>query len=83
VRAFGKNRLIATILTLRARFLDEFFSSARTQDKEIYMEAKEQELEKHDLFSPLTRRRALLFYLTSYLMKYCLDDDFLNDQHFR
>lgn len=83
VKAFGKNRLIATILTLRARYFEEFFSGVRSQDKEIYIEAKEQMLEKPDLFDDSTRRRALLFYLTSYLMKYNEDEDFLNDPLFR
>lgn len=33
VRAFGKNRLIATILSLRSRYFDEFFTHTRLSDK--------------------------------------------------
>jgi hypothetical protein len=37
VRAFGKNRLIASILSLRARYFDEFFSTGCVQDKQVYV----------------------------------------------
>lgn len=40
VKAFGKNRLIATILALRSKYFDEFFNDARSMDKDIYNEAK-------------------------------------------
>lgn len=41
VRAFGKNRLIASILSLRSRYFDEFFSSSESHiDKQLYLDAK-------------------------------------------
>lgn len=83
VKAFGKNRLIATILALRSKYFDEFFNDARSIDKDIYNEAKELDLESLEIFSPETRKRAMLFYACSYLMKYYEDEDFLNEEHFR
>ncbi len=49
IRAFGKNRLIASILALRGRYFDEFFgsSSGCQMDKQVYLDAKELDLEKH------------------------------------
>jgi hypothetical protein len=40
VKSFGKNRLIATILSMRSRYFEEFFKDARVDDKEKYIDAK-------------------------------------------
>jgi hypothetical protein len=74
VKVFGKNRLIATILALRARYFDLFFlSSHLTDDKQKYEEVKDNELEDPDYFSQYARRRAILFYLCSYIIKFNRD----------
>lgn len=82
VKLFGKNRLIATILALRARYFDQFFTGSLNDDKARYEEAKENDLEDPDFFSDYARRRALLFYLTSYIIKFNRDEFFLNDEAF-
>ena len=77
---FGKNRLIATILALRSRYFDTFFSSSHlNEDKIKYAEAHDADLEDPECFSPYTRRKAMLFYLCSYIIKFNRDEDFLND----
>lgn len=40
VKTFGKNRLIATILALRARYFEQFFTTSLSDDKAKYEEAK-------------------------------------------
>ena len=83
VKIFGKNRLIATILGLRSRYFEMFFSSSHlSEDKLRYEEVKENDLEDPECFSIYARRRALLFYLCSYIIKFHRDEDFLNDETF-
>jgi len=42
VKMFGKNRLIATILALRSRYFEAFFSSSHlSEDKQKYTEVHE------------------------------------------
>lgn len=82
VKNFGKNRLIATILALRAKYFDRFFSNLSYDDKEAYIDASEKNLEKADLFNVATRKRALLFYIASYLIKFHFDDKFLEEDKF-
>ena len=82
MKAFGKNRLIATILNMRARYFDEFFKDARVDDKDKYIDAKENDLENSELFCESTRKKALLFYLCSYVTKYSFDENFLSDDYF-
>ena len=82
MKIFGKNRLIATILALRARYFDLFFSSHLNDDKGLYETAKDSDIENPEYFSPFARKRAILFYLTSYILKFNNDPTFLNDDSF-
>ncbi len=82
VKIFGKNRLIATILGLRSRYFEQFFTSNLNDDKIKYEEAKEKDLEDPEYFSEYARKRVILFYLTSYIIKFNKDESFLNDDAF-
>jgi O-methyltransferase involved in polyketide biosynthesis len=44
VKNFGKNRLISTILALRAKYFDEFFLNLSAEEKQKYSDAHEGEL---------------------------------------
>lgn len=44
----------------------------------LYESAKEDEVMNPDFFSPFARRRAVLFYLASYILKFNKDENFLN-----
>lgn len=80
---FGKNRLIATILNLRARYFDLFFSPTHlSDDKTNYETAKDDDIENPDYFHDMARKRAILFYLSSYIIKFNKDESFLNDETF-
>lgn len=82
VKTFGKNRLIATILALKARYFEQFFTTSLSDDKTKYEEAKENDLQDPECFSEYARRRAILFYLTSYIIKFNRDELFLSDEAF-
>lgn len=73
VKVFGKNRLIATILALRGRYFEQFFTGSLSDDRAKYEEAKENDLQDPECFSEYARRRAILFYLTSYVLKFNRD----------
>jgi len=48
-----------------------------------YTDAKEIELENFNLFHPGTRRKAILYYICSYVIKFHADSDFLADENFQ
>lgn len=69
VDQYGKSRLISTILNLRDRYFQIFFEEI-PEDAETYSSITEADFEKKGLFSQVSKRRAIVFYLVSYIYKF-------------
>lgn len=71
IKEFGKNRLIATILSIREKFSDQFFNDLG-EDMSRYnsIGPNFEHLSKPNYFSENAFKRAQLFYMVSYVLKF-------------
>lgn len=70
VKAFGKNRLISSILSLREKFYNNFMDGFENDDKKYCNCQDEKHLKYSRYFSEQIELKAQLFYLISYMYKF-------------
>lgn len=72
LKSFGKNRLISTIISMRERFFDKFFSNLPQKQHNKYKESgyDQKHMKFPKYFSDQTRRQAQLYYLINYTLKF-------------
>lgn len=69
MKAFGKNRLVSAILSLREKFANIFFENYDI-DYEKYLKSDHKHMNIANFFSKEIQQKAQLYYLVSYMYKF-------------